>query len=246
MRTPRASSSNPVDDITHKLGVMALGDDRSAYLDTFRRIADVAVDVRRVPMLPGEQYVTEQLASPFTEGGWLILLERPRRCHPWHEGGDRVIDTCPTLYALRETLELMGTPLETVSVIDARPYISKELEPVDESQLAELDELTRQAIIAKNPDFVLYMGTVAKHLYSKMDVKAFISSFSKHPNYYITYNPCDDPEELFRRFIEAAKILKSRGAPSKIRVPSLKELRSLKSFERRRRPTLYIGLEDTD
>ena len=156
------TSSGSVEEITTGLAKFNFTHgDLDAYLRAFNEIVHCASRVRGKPIDPDELKVTKQLAGPFTNGGLLILLERPLCTHPWKGGMVMVVDECPTLAALREALAILGLGLEdSVSVLDVRPFLPKKSEPSRANTLDELNELTCQAIRAKRPDVVLCMGEV--------------------------------------------------------------------------------------
>jgi hypothetical protein len=158
-----------MDELTSSLASIHFSPEPSpepqTYSAIFNTIVDFAAATRGSPIPDTELDITTQLAGPFTPGGLLVLLEEPRRTHPWHRGLDGVIKDCGTLDLL-ETWIRHGSQgsmslAENVAVLDSRPLLVAE----DHSDLGkegwgELYRLVRKAIEAKRPDVVLCMGKV--------------------------------------------------------------------------------------
>lgn len=110
--------------------------------------------------------VTKVFAGPFSQGGLLVLLERPLATHPWEGGASEVISDCPTLELLQQGLRLASNGLirflEDVSVLDRWPmHDQARLSKLTPNMCSELDRLALEAIIAKRPDVILCMGEVS-------------------------------------------------------------------------------------
>lgn len=155
-----------METITAQISQLELhSSDLQTYGETFHHIVAYIRQIRRTPLSDAEIDVTESLAGPFTCGGLLVILQEPLQSHPWHKGTDAVVSECPTFCALREGLQigLQGslTVLHHVSVLDLRPFISKEQNTLIEvCQREKLYSLLMRAIDAKRPDVILCMGQV--------------------------------------------------------------------------------------
>jgi hypothetical protein len=118
------------------------------------------------PISDDEEIVSQQLASPFTQGGLLILLQDPRVYHPWQRGIEAVCNDCRTLSTLEIDLRKASgcntTLRENVSVLDTHAFMPgvcwKKLTPNEQRRL---ESLVAEAIKAKKPDVILCMGKVS-------------------------------------------------------------------------------------
>ncbi|KAF2664849.1 hypothetical protein BT63DRAFT_443179 [Microthyrium microscopicum] len=159
------------------------------YEAKYNEIVAFADKTRAADFFPGELCVTRELAEPFTYGGLMIILQEPRKSHPWVKGIQAVISDCPTLSILDEGLSnISGLSLTCgVSVLDARPFFNEEIDKLNEQQWHQLKYLVFQAIDAKRPDVLLLMGTVAKQVVDrrkKLNCSPKIIQ-SYHPSYYL-------------------------------------------------------------
>ena len=137
----------------------------NSYSEAFHDIISYIRQIRRKPLSDAEINVTKSLAEPFTCGGLLVILQEPLQEHPWHKGANVVISECPTLSSLREGLRIGSNDilclLHHVSVLDLRPFISKEQNyRIQGYQRERLYKLLIAAINAKKPDVILCMGQV--------------------------------------------------------------------------------------
>jgi hypothetical protein len=140
----------------------------SNYRYAFDKIITFTNDNIRI--LPeNEIKVTRAFAGPFTPGGLLVLMQEPLASHPWAEGRDKVISTCPSLDALREAVLNVSSGeqciTKNVSVIDRWPFLHKslheKLEKTREDEMRAYDRLVLAAIRAKQPEVILCMGKVS-------------------------------------------------------------------------------------
>lgn len=105
--------------------------------------------------------ITEKLAQPFALGGLLIILERPRKDHPWSKGWDAVIEHCSSLAILQEGLSKYDFSLmQDVSLLDWFPYLY-----CKKMTSATMEDKVLKAIEAKQPDCILCMTSVCLLLF---------------------------------------------------------------------------------
>jgi hypothetical protein len=136
-----------------------------SYSEAFHNIISCIRQIRSIPLSDAEFNVTRSLAGPFTCGGLLVILQEPLQRHPWHKGANAVISECSTLSSLREGLQIGSNGilclLHHVSVLDLRPFISKEQNTLIRGcQHDKLYKFLIAAIDAKKPDVILCMGQV--------------------------------------------------------------------------------------
>ena len=141
----------------------------SDYETAFNKIVAFTSKRRTEDITRHEINCTRELAGPFTPGGILVLLQEPLPDHPWIDGIDAVISQCSSLSLLREAVFLGSSGnlnLEKdVSVLDRWPMHDKkthvQLQNTHPAKMDELNYLLRNAIIAKNPEVIICMGTVS-------------------------------------------------------------------------------------
>jgi hypothetical protein len=158
-----------MDELTSSLASIHLSLEPSpeppTYSAIFNTIVDFAAAARRSSIPDAELDVTTKLAEPFTPGGLLVLLQEPRRTHPWESGINGVIEDCGTLDLLDTWIKLGSggsmSLTRNVSVLDSRPLLVAEDHPdLGEEEWGELNGLVLEAIEAKRPKVVLCMGRV--------------------------------------------------------------------------------------
>jgi hypothetical protein len=137
----------------------------SDFERAFKKITRFAEHIRGAKIPRDELFVTETLAGPFSRGGLLVLLQEPRRYHPWSRGAAEVIADCKALQSLDEGIRVgSGGDLgleQHVSLLDVRPFLVKADNAHLDSEMWEgLYDLVFAAIEAKQPDILLCMGKV--------------------------------------------------------------------------------------
>jgi hypothetical protein len=134
-------------------------------LRIFDEIVKCAGNLRGHAIPAAEYAVTHQLASPFTSGGVLFLLQDPREDHPWDKGASAVISDCHTLDALAEGVGIGSegalSMVDHITVLDVRPFISQQVKKtILRPALDSLYSLVFKFIRAKRPNVLLCMGSV--------------------------------------------------------------------------------------
>lgn len=111
---------------------------------------------------PSEIAVTAQLAGPALKGGIAIALQQPRDNHPFEDGLDAVIEDCETLWALEDIFDVVSCgslDIRTdIAVVDLLPYVSEDIENIDETTLKESFRASTQIICDKKPYVLLCAG----------------------------------------------------------------------------------------
>ncbi|KAL2826942.1 hypothetical protein BJY01DRAFT_255839 [Aspergillus pseudoustus] len=162
----------------------------------FEKISRHAGSIRNSPITADEFQATKQLASPFSPGGALFLLQDPRKDHPWSQGVAAVISDCPTLAALEEGARIASegklSLVKDISVLDLRPFISPEVrQEVRHADIEGLYSLVVEFICAKRPDVVLCLGRDATdnaRAWGSRLPPASKLFYTLHPSSVINYN----------------------------------------------------------
>lgn len=155
-----------IDEVSTLIQRVKLDSDvENEYKAAFQDIVRFVKEYRKHTITEQELEVTEALAAPFTQGGLLIILLEPRARHPWTLGVYSVIQDCRSLRVLEEGLKFVSQGLLSltngVSLLDLRPFLTKNCYPDLDSQIWErLYDIVYEAIKAKNPDALLCMGDV--------------------------------------------------------------------------------------
>ncbi|KAF2870185.1 hypothetical protein BDV95DRAFT_619974 [Massariosphaeria phaeospora] len=165
------------------------------YEQAFDDLEFFAGKLRGNNIFTDESDCTRKLAGPFSRGGLLILLLEPRWNHPWVEGVEAVIESCATLQALEEGVEIgsRGTLnlLNDVSLIDLWPFLHSQIRPEDESTKQKLQSLVFTAIEAKEPDVLLCMGFEAQQAHktrkANSSYRLRCPLYAKHPSHSVNY-----------------------------------------------------------
>lgn len=111
-----------------------------------------------------EIQVTAQLAGPEFKGGIAVTLQKPRHNHPFGKGLDSVIQDCETLRALDDifaTVSCGSLDIRTdVAVVDLLPYLSADIESIDDATLNQATGASTRIICEKKPQVVLCAGKI--------------------------------------------------------------------------------------
>ncbi|KAH8706866.1 hypothetical protein GQ44DRAFT_763883 [Phaeosphaeriaceae sp. PMI808] len=210
----------------------------------FKKITRFVEHIRGVKIPHDELSVTNTLAGPFTRGGILVLLQEPRRYHPWSRGAAEVIADCKALQSLDEGIRLGSegnlTLEQHVSLLDARPFLVKaDNAHLDSDTWEGLYDLVFAAIEAKQPDILLCMGKVAVNALDARlgSLQANVWKCIKiiraaHPSHSVNYHDEDVRlrQDLLKSICEACYSLdgkwddntwQERYAVNKLHVPSV-------------------------
>lgn len=108
--------------------------------------------------------VTKQLAGPDVKGGIAIVLQQPRRKHPFKEGLDAVIEDCETLRAFDEIFPVVSCGSlnirTNIAVVDLLPYVSENIRSLDVAKLKDSFRASTQTICDKEPQILLCAGKI--------------------------------------------------------------------------------------
>ncbi|KAG7127698.1 hypothetical protein HYQ46_010403 [Verticillium longisporum] len=108
--------------------------------------------------------VTAKLAGPAYKGGIAVMLQQPRKTHPYDKGIDAVIEDCESLLALYEVFDVASRgslDIRTnVSVVDLLPFVSASVDSLSDAYLAESFKASTQVICDKEPDVLLCAGKI--------------------------------------------------------------------------------------
>ncbi|KAK5994464.1 hypothetical protein PT974_04939 [Cladobotryum mycophilum] len=111
-----------------------------------------------------EIQVIAQLAGPAVKGGIAIVLQQPRKNHPFEDGLDAVIEDCKTLSSLCDifaTVSCGTLDLRTdISVVDLLPYIPDKVTTINDVTLKDSFRTSVQAVCDKEPDVLLCAGQI--------------------------------------------------------------------------------------
>jgi hypothetical protein len=150
----------------------------SDFERAFKKITRFAEHIRGAAIPHDELSVTKTLAGPFSEGGLLVLLQEPRRYHPWSHGAAEVIADCKSLQSLDEGIRVGSEGKlrleQHVSLLDVRPFLVKaDNAHIDFDTWEGLYDLVFAAIEAKQPDVLLCMGKVdERFLHASRNIQA--------------------------------------------------------------------------
>ncbi|KAI5468174.1 hypothetical protein BGZ63DRAFT_460035 [Mariannaea sp. PMI_226] len=101
--------------------------------------------------------VTAKLAEPSSTGGIMVVLQQPRSNHPFEEGIEEVINTCPTLRAIQDSFATASCNtlniVEDISIVDLLPYDSKEdMKCMDDEEMQDAFCAIVRVLFEKKPD----------------------------------------------------------------------------------------------
>ncbi|KAL4964869.1 uncharacterized protein BDV14DRAFT_173849 [Aspergillus stella-maris] len=162
------------------------------------------VRVFRSTLPSSEVNVTKDLARPFKPGGIVFFLLEPLHKHPWENGTQAVISSCPTLDALDEGLSIASSGhfnlKEHATVIDLNAFVSKEVKSrLCHQQIEELYDRVFAFLHVKRPRVILGMGRDVEGEIAKRRSK-FTSATTiictKHPSYSVNYKALDTDERI--------------------------------------------------
>jgi hypothetical protein len=93
-----------------------------------------------------------------------VVLQQPRHNHPFEKGLSAVIEDCETLYALDDVFSAVSCDSLSIrthiTVVDLLPYISGDLESIDDETLRESFRASAQVILEKEPSVLLCAGKI--------------------------------------------------------------------------------------
>ena len=172
------------------------------------------------PITDQEIDFTAWLARPNTDGGIIVLLERPANNHPYHLGRAITFSSCTTLIVLDQCFSFVSRgsiTLNNVSVIDSLPY-TREKDNINAQYKYDLRHQVFLILQAKRPQVTLCMWQEKEQL--PLSIARFKSvgvgkTFSKslihlghhhrtrrinafHPSYAVRYR---SSESAFRQLL---------------------------------------------
>lgn len=106
---------------------------------------------------PDEVAVAVDLAGPPSSGGVCFLLQQPAQHHPYHLGSQAVIDSSPSLKAVRDVWELVSGSAEICSILDQLPFTPTNID-VTPSYLSDIQEWSMRILQAERADVIVCMG----------------------------------------------------------------------------------------
>ncbi|RXG47901.1 hypothetical protein VDGE_04310 [Verticillium dahliae] len=127
-------------------------------------VASIKEEGRALRRPREEIAVTAELAGPAYKGGIAVMLQQPRKTHPYDKGIDAVIEDCESLLALYEVFDVASRgslDIRTnVSVVDLLPFVSASVDSLSDAYLAESFKASTQVICDKEPDVLLCAGKI--------------------------------------------------------------------------------------
>ncbi|KAF3360442.1 hypothetical protein VdG1_01402 [Verticillium dahliae VDG1] len=127
-------------------------------------VASIKEEGRALRRPREEIAVTAELAGPAYKGGIAVMLQQPRKTHPYDKGIDAVIEDCESLLALYEVFDVASRgslDIRTnVSVVDLLPFVSASVDSLSDAYLAESFKASTQVVCDKEPDVLLCAGKI--------------------------------------------------------------------------------------